>query len=179
MDILLIGWWWGNWKLASSTFWFQLVWGLCTYGHQAVNSFHLVGISISAKKLETWLRILSIALEEELNSLNFVEWLNYYYFVLLDCFPLFLYFPISLIKFILWPKFYRQKAGRAHGWSILGRSHRLLLSYSSRIQLSFPLAEISSLPYCVKLLLKIIWTFKIYKKPLILITVENALIGRG
>ena len=26
VDILLIGWWWGKWESASSTFWFQLVW---------------------------------------------------------------------------------------------------------------------------------------------------------
>ena len=25
LDILLTGWWWGNWESASSTFWFQLV----------------------------------------------------------------------------------------------------------------------------------------------------------
>ena len=47
-------------------------------------------------------RILSIALEEELKVLDFVLWLNYYYFVLLDCFPLFLHFLTSLIKFALW-----------------------------------------------------------------------------
>ena len=29
MGILLIGWWGGKWKSASSTFWFQLVWLLC------------------------------------------------------------------------------------------------------------------------------------------------------
>ena len=37
-------------------------------------------------------------------------------FGLLDCFPLFLHFLISLIKLILWLKFFhRQKAGRGHG----------------------------------------------------------------
>ena len=46
------------------------------------------------------LRILSMALEKELKVLDFVLWLNYYYFVLLDCFLLFLYFFFtSLIKF--------------------------------------------------------------------------------
>ena len=32
MEILLTGWWWGNWELASPTFWFQPVWGLCACG---------------------------------------------------------------------------------------------------------------------------------------------------
>ena len=48
-----------------------------------------------------WLRILSIALEEELKVLDFVLWLNYYYFVLLDWFSLFLHCFTSLIKFAL------------------------------------------------------------------------------
>ena len=49
-----------------------------------------------------WLRVLSIALEEELKVLDFVSWLNYYYFVPLDCFLLFLYlFKTPLIKFFL------------------------------------------------------------------------------
>ena len=32
VDFLLIGWWWGKWESASSTFWFQLVWGLAACG---------------------------------------------------------------------------------------------------------------------------------------------------
>ena len=43
--------------------------------------------------------MLSVALEEEPKVLDFVLWLNCYYFVLLDCFPLFLHFLTSLIKF--------------------------------------------------------------------------------
>ena len=45
--------------------------------------------------------MLSTALEEELKVLDFVPWLKYYYFVLLDYFPFFLRFLASLIKFIL------------------------------------------------------------------------------
>ena len=45
--------------------------------------------------------IFSVALEEELKVLDFVLWLNYYYFVLLDSSPLLLHFLISLIKFTL------------------------------------------------------------------------------
>ena len=42
-----------------------------------------------------------MAFEEELRVLNIVLWLNYYYFVLLECFPLFLPFLTFLIKFAL------------------------------------------------------------------------------
>ena len=52
MDILLIGWWWGNWESASSTFWFQPFWGLCACGQHTVNFSHLVGVSVSAKQLK-------------------------------------------------------------------------------------------------------------------------------
>ena len=36
VDILLIGWWWGKWESTSSTFWFQLVWGLRACGQRTV-----------------------------------------------------------------------------------------------------------------------------------------------
>ena len=48
------------------------------------------------------LRILSVAPEKELKVSDFVLWLNYYYFVLLGCFPLFLHFLTPLIKFAHW-----------------------------------------------------------------------------
>ena len=43
-DILLIGWWWGNWASASPAFWFQPIWNLRACGQHAVNIFHLVGV---------------------------------------------------------------------------------------------------------------------------------------
>ena len=46
--------------------------------------------------------MLSTALEEELKVLDFVLWLNYYCFVLLDCFLLILHFLTSLVKFAFW-----------------------------------------------------------------------------
>ena len=52
MDIVLIGWWWGNWESTSSTFWFHPVWGLCACGQQTVDFSHLVGVSVSAKQLK-------------------------------------------------------------------------------------------------------------------------------
>ena len=63
-----------------------------------------------------------MALEEERKVLNFVLWLNYYYFVLLGCFPLFLHFLTFLIKFALWnsekaweAKVFLQTRGRGYG----------------------------------------------------------------
>ena len=47
------------------------------------------GFSTCKTAPRTWLRILSVVLEEELKVLDFVEWLNYYYSVLLDRFPFF------------------------------------------------------------------------------------------
>ena len=52
MDILLIGWWSGNRESASSTFWFQQVWGLCPCGQQTVSFSYLVGVSVCAKHLK-------------------------------------------------------------------------------------------------------------------------------
>ena len=49
-----------------------------------------------------WLQILSIALAEEPEVLEFIRWLNYYYFLLFDYFTLFLHLKNSLTKFILW-----------------------------------------------------------------------------
>ena len=50
--ILLTGWWGGKRESASSTFWFQLVWGLRARGWQTVNFSPLVGVSVSAKQLK-------------------------------------------------------------------------------------------------------------------------------
>ena len=51
-----IGWRWGNrvvfGESTSSTIKFQPVWGLWACGQHAVNFFHLVGFSVSAKQLK-------------------------------------------------------------------------------------------------------------------------------
>ena len=47
-DLLLISWWQGH-QESTSTFWFQLVWGLHACGQQTVNFFHLMGVSVTAK----------------------------------------------------------------------------------------------------------------------------------
>lgn len=67
-------------------------------------------------------------------SLSLFKWLNYYYLGLFECFPFFLRFRMSLIKFTLWnlerPRrlkfFYRQDAGGGHG-GVWGRGVRSVL----------------------------------------------------
>ena len=50
VDILLIGWWWGNWNSTSSVSRFQPLWGLSAGGQHTVNFSHLVGVLVSAKQ---------------------------------------------------------------------------------------------------------------------------------
>ena len=50
-DTLLIGWWWGKWESASSTFWFPPIWGLPAWGQHTIDFSHLVGLSVSAEQL--------------------------------------------------------------------------------------------------------------------------------
>ena len=67
----------------------------CLLSGHRVNFCHLVGVSGATKPLKGYylqLRILSLALEEELKVLDLFKWLNYYYFLLLGYFPLLLYF---------------------------------------------------------------------------------------
>ena len=46
LDSLLTGWWCANkWESASSTFWFQVIWGLHVCGKHTVSFSHLVGFS--------------------------------------------------------------------------------------------------------------------------------------
>ena len=56
MNILLIGWWWGNWVIfqesASSAFWFQTIWSLPACGQHAVNFIHVVKVLLYAKQLK-------------------------------------------------------------------------------------------------------------------------------
>ena len=121
----------------SSAFWFQLVQGLCAGSQHVVNFFYLVRVLYLQNNSRIWLRILSIDLKEELKVLDFVLQLNNYYFVLLDCIPLFLYFLTSLIKFALWnsgkaqeAKAFIQRRGREKGGLSLGRPHSDLLSFN-------------------------------------------------
>ena len=51
VDILLIGWWWGNRGSTSSTFWLQPIWGLLACGQHTVNFLHLLEVSVPAEQL--------------------------------------------------------------------------------------------------------------------------------
>ena len=68
--------------------------GLCAWW-SIVNFFHLLGLLVSAK-LKDMTEVLSIALTEALKALDFVSWLNYYYFVLFYCLPLLWHFFLVL-----------------------------------------------------------------------------------
>ena len=94
----------------------------------------------------TWLRILLRAPEEELKMLDFAYWLNYYYLVCFDCFPLFLHFLVSPIKLTLWLKcFHRQKAGWGHRVGRWGRTLRSCsISVPQGLHPNHPSASISS-----------------------------------
>ena len=47
----------------------------------------MVGVSVSEQQVKGHgSRLLSIVLQEELKVLDFVKWVKYHYFVLLDCF---------------------------------------------------------------------------------------------
>ena len=74
---------------------------------------------MSAKHLKDMVQVIIYSLEEALKVLDFVLWLNSYYFVLLDSFPLFLHFLTFLIKFALW------------AWG--GRPTRLKLFYKQEV----------------------------------------------
>ena len=104
VDILLVGRWWGNRESTSSlTSWFQLVWG----GVGSVISMWLTS--------PTWWGFKYLQNNSKDMDQNTIyshwggtkdPWLclmaTLLLFCLLDCFPLFLHFLISCIKFIIW-----------------------------------------------------------------------------
>ena len=52
MDVLLIGWWWGNWESPTINLLVPTSWDLCACGQHTVHFFHQVGVSVSAKWLK-------------------------------------------------------------------------------------------------------------------------------
>ena len=85
-------------------------------GHHAVNFFHLVGVLVSIRQLTGHGSEHYLYPSKGIKVFDYSYLLNYYCFVLLDYFPLFLYFLISLIKHTLWLKlFHRQKTDGGHG----------------------------------------------------------------
>ena len=51
-NVFLIGRWWDNWESASSTFWFQPVWGLHACGQHPVDVFFPVGALAPVRELQ-------------------------------------------------------------------------------------------------------------------------------
>ena len=87
-----------------------------------LTSFILWGFLYLQNDSRIWFRILFIALEEELKVIDFVLWLNYYYFTLFACFPLFLHFITYLINLLFGtqgrpgrPTLFNKQEGRARG----------------------------------------------------------------
>ena len=57
-----------------------------------------------------------VALEEDLQVLGFVYWLNYDCLVTFDCFPFLLHVFTFLIKLTCWQKFFPQTKGQQRTW---------------------------------------------------------------
>ena len=144
VDILLIGWWWGNWESTSST-----------------SGSNQSGISVLMGSIQflitssTWWGFQYLQNSSNDTSQNILYspwegtkglWLCLMAKLLLFCLAWLLsfasaFFLTSLIKFVLWTqgrprrlKFLnKQEADGGHGeWeSVLGRPHRVLLSYNS------------------------------------------------
>ena len=104
--------WCGNEEAASSTFWFQVVWGWLACGQHTVNFLHLVGVSVSAKQFTYKAQNNIYDLEEELNKgpwlcllaevlLVWLVWLFSFSFCMFSllwlnsCFKIFFYFLCS------------------------------------------------------------------------------------
>ena len=80
----------------SSTFWFQLVWGLRVGSQHVVDFLHLMGVLLSAKPFKDMAQDITVSPWRGTQG----PWL--YFFI----FPVFLHFLTSPIKFPLW-KFWR------------------------------------------------------------------------
>ena len=96
-----------------------------------------------------WLRILSIALEKELKVLDFAYGLNYYYYVLFNCFSLLLRFLTSLIELILWLSFPIDKRQAEDMEGIHPFSHRGTVHHPRA--LSWPQSKTDHLPSMLSL----------------------------
>ena len=103
VDILLIGWWWGNQESTSSTFWFQLVWEIyMLVGSKQLTSSIWWRIQYLQNISRVWLRILCVYSSREGTKASWLCLMVKLLLFCLACFPLFLHFHTYLIKFILW-----------------------------------------------------------------------------
>ena len=133
VDILLIGWWWGNWESASWPFWFQPVWS---------GVYMLVGSGQLTSS--TWWGIQYLQNSSKDRAQNIIyspwgrtkgPWLCLMAKVLLFCLAWLFSFLSAFSHFSDWfyslTKFFLQTKGRQRTWmgSVLGRSHSVLLGY--------------------------------------------------
>ena len=114
----------------SSTLWSQLVWVLSGCDQHAGNFFLMV--ENLQNRSGIWIRVLSIALEEEPKVLDFILWLHYYYFGFLGCFPLSLHFLTSQINTVLWTlgRYRRLKLFCKQGGLFPGRPCNVLMGFT-------------------------------------------------
>ena len=141
VDILLIGWWWGNWESIPSSFWFQPVWDLSACGQHTVSVSYQVGVSVSAKQLIRHAQNIIYSPGRRTKGPRLC--LMAKVIIILFCLTVFLSICIFslLVTFSLWLKFfYRQKAGRGCGWEV-GRPRRLPLGYSRKSHSLLPPTE--------------------------------------
>ena len=107
LDTFLTGWWWGHWESVSSTFWFQQVWGLCACGQHTLE-FCLQNSSKGRAQsiiYSCWGRTRSL----------WLCWMSK--LIILSClFSFSLYFLTSLIKLIIWLKFFCKQKGKWKTW---------------------------------------------------------------
>ena len=116
VNILLIGWWWGNWESIPSSFWFQPVWDLSACGQHTVSSSYQVGVSVSAKQLIRHAQNIIYSPRGGTKGPRLCSMAKV--IIILFCLTVFLSFCIFslLVTFILWFKFFQQTKGRQRMW---------------------------------------------------------------
>ena len=99
-------------SLVGQSFWFHMIWGLRAVGSIWLTSSTWWQFQHLPNSSKIWLKVLSIALEEELKSLTLF---NGQTIIVLSCLTVFLAAFSHCSKFIFQIKFfYRQELGREH-----------------------------------------------------------------
>ena len=125
------------WSALSWLFWVQLIfgsrvdlfsflwgqflelWPLMSWlqsGHPVVNVFHLVGVSCLQNSSQDTAQIIIYSPWGGAKSPWLCLMTQLLLFCPVDCFPLLLHFLTSLVKLILWIKFFLQTKGRQRTW---------------------------------------------------------------
>ena len=127
-DIFLIGEWWGYWESASSTFCFQVIWGLRASGQHTIDFFRWWGLKYLPNSFKDMAHNI-------IHSLWRTEgpWLRWMAELLAPFTFLSVFSSASLMKLVFWLKFFCRHKGRWRTWVgvfTLGRPHRVLFSYT-------------------------------------------------